>query len=325
MSGMSYIRVDEMLTTAAFRGEVDRVREMLDHGGSATAKSETMLTALHWAVSMGHIEVVELLAERGADLNARAADGNSPLHIAAREGDEACVAFLLDAGANPSLRNSSGLSALDLAIDNAEEEVGMIQALRDALSKREAALLRGGGAKAAEVVGTASGAASTSRVWSDGGGAACAPWRVAGEAGGGADAAGGVDVSDPEPATRSVGTDAGTQAEPAAAAAGEGGERQSRMVSTGCGPDASDDAGAAEGAAEGAGGESERRRMLRAYLKGLDAADGEANREAGAAAEAEAAQPPAGGAGATIDSAALASALSKFEAEVARKFDAMGL
>jgi ankyrin repeat protein len=59
MSGA--IRSDELLTTAAFRGEVERVRAMLDHGASTTARSaQTMCTALHWAVSMGHIEVAEV-------------------------------------------------------------------------------------------------------------------------------------------------------------------------------------------------------------------------------------------------------------------------
>ena len=57
------IRSDELLTTAAFRGEVDRVREMLDHGASVGARAEQhMTTALHWAVSMGHIDVVEVRA-----------------------------------------------------------------------------------------------------------------------------------------------------------------------------------------------------------------------------------------------------------------------
>ena len=58
----NYIRTDELLTTAAFRGEVERVREMLDHGASSSARSQTMCTALHWAVSMGHMEVVEVRA-----------------------------------------------------------------------------------------------------------------------------------------------------------------------------------------------------------------------------------------------------------------------
>ena len=55
------IRADELLTTAAFRGETERVREMLEHGAASSARSEQLYTtALHWAVSMGHQEVSEV-------------------------------------------------------------------------------------------------------------------------------------------------------------------------------------------------------------------------------------------------------------------------
>ena len=58
------VRADELLTTAAFRGEVERVRDMLDHGAATNARDgKTMTTALHWAVSMGHLEVAELLLQ----------------------------------------------------------------------------------------------------------------------------------------------------------------------------------------------------------------------------------------------------------------------
>ena len=55
------LRTDELLTTAAFRGELERVREMLDHGAVCDARSERLTTALHWASSMGHLEVCALL------------------------------------------------------------------------------------------------------------------------------------------------------------------------------------------------------------------------------------------------------------------------
>lgn len=54
------IRSDELLATACFRGEVDRVRDMLDHGAATNARGEHMTSAMHWAVSMGHVEVAEV-------------------------------------------------------------------------------------------------------------------------------------------------------------------------------------------------------------------------------------------------------------------------
>ena len=60
----SYVRADHLLTTAAFRGETERVRQMLAHGASASSSSELKGTALHWAVSMGHLEIAEVSTRR---------------------------------------------------------------------------------------------------------------------------------------------------------------------------------------------------------------------------------------------------------------------
>ena len=137
---MATIRTDELLTTAAFRGEVERVRAMLAHGASSTARSEQLCTALHWAVSMGHTEVAELLLGAGADTNARAADGSTPLHVAAREGDLAVAELLLAAGASPVICDSAGRDALTLALEFADEEVELAHALRQARTAYNARL-----------------------------------------------------------------------------------------------------------------------------------------------------------------------------------------
>ena len=137
---MATIRTDELLTTAAFRGEVERVRAMLAHGASSTARSEQLCTALHWAVSMGHTEVAELLLGAGADTNARAADGSTPLHVAAREGDLAVAELLLAAGASPVICDSAGRDALTLALEFADEEVELAHTLRQARTAYNARL-----------------------------------------------------------------------------------------------------------------------------------------------------------------------------------------
>ena len=136
------IRTDQLLTTAAFRGELERVRQMLDHGAATSSHCERLCTALHWASSMGHLEVCSLLVERGADVNARSVNGESPLHVAAREGDAETAQFLLDAGANPRLCNSAGRTALDLAVEFAEDEVELIHALRQAQAQHDARALK---------------------------------------------------------------------------------------------------------------------------------------------------------------------------------------
>ena len=160
---MPVIRSDELLTTAAFRGETERVRQMLRHGAASSAPGEHKSTALHWAVSMGHVDIAEvgfaipqyytphavvmnpsltglrerisqLLIEHGANVNAAAANGNAPLHIAAAEGDATMATLLLDTGASPTLCNQSGLTALELADDDA---LDLIHVLRNAQREHE--------------------------------------------------------------------------------------------------------------------------------------------------------------------------------------------
>jgi len=134
---MSYIRSDELLTTAAFRGEAERVREMLQHGAISSARDKQKCTALHWAVSMGHVDVAEVLLEYGADVHARSSDGNTPLHVSAREGDAPTAVCLLENGANPVMVNSSGKTALDIALEVADDEVELIHVLRTAQRTHE--------------------------------------------------------------------------------------------------------------------------------------------------------------------------------------------
>lgn len=144
MSGLDYIKTDELLVQAAYRGEYERVKEMLDHGAVASARNHYLLTALHWAVTMGHVRIVQLLIERGADPNARAADGNTPLHMSAREGDLETLEYLLSAGADPELCNDQSRTALDLARDFAEDEPQVAHALRSAaIARQGTARLRG--------------------------------------------------------------------------------------------------------------------------------------------------------------------------------------
>ena len=122
------IRQDDLLMQAASRGELEKVRAMLDHGAVVKGNNK-LLTALHWAVTMGHGDVAELLIERGADVEARAADGHTPLHMAAREGDAQMVQCLLEARANPNSTNNAGQTAVDLALAFSEDEPDVAQVL----------------------------------------------------------------------------------------------------------------------------------------------------------------------------------------------------
>jgi uncharacterized protein len=91
------------LHLAAFFGQLDAARRVLDAGASVSAVSRNSLrnTPLHAATAGGHGDVALLLIERGADVGVADAAGHTPLHIAAENGLLAVVRALLARGADP--------------------------------------------------------------------------------------------------------------------------------------------------------------------------------------------------------------------------------
>jgi ankyrin repeat protein len=90
-----------MLMRAAWTGNVDVVKLLLEHGAAVNAKeSGRGQTALMWAVSQRNSEVARILVEHGADIHARSTMGSTPLLFAARVGDLDSARLLVAKGAN---------------------------------------------------------------------------------------------------------------------------------------------------------------------------------------------------------------------------------
>jgi ankyrin repeat protein len=98
------------LMTAAFCGDLESVRFLLEHGASAKARTAKGLTPLIEASLSGNEEVVQLLLDRGADPNARydltKSGGQllTPVLAAAVQGDAACLQRLLERGAEVNVQ-----------------------------------------------------------------------------------------------------------------------------------------------------------------------------------------------------------------------------
>jgi len=85
------------IVAAASKGDIVKVRQLLESGESVDSKDEAGQNLLIIAVHTGDVNLVGLLLEYGADPDS---DHGQALHIAATYGDIGMVAFLLDNGAD---------------------------------------------------------------------------------------------------------------------------------------------------------------------------------------------------------------------------------
>ncbi len=91
------------LATAAARGDLARVRELLDSGTKdVDAPDRDGTPALHWVARLGDADLVARLLAAGAKVDGADRHGVTPLQVAIGEGDAGVVRRLLEAGADAS-------------------------------------------------------------------------------------------------------------------------------------------------------------------------------------------------------------------------------
>jgi ankyrin repeat protein len=114
--------------TAAFVGNLERVRELLDREPALAnqASDHRSGTPLVLAAQRGHLEVVRLLLERGADPNL-SEEGNAPhgraLYSAVYDRHLEVARLLLEHGANPNQEVESSADAPSIAIMNSDTKM----------------------------------------------------------------------------------------------------------------------------------------------------------------------------------------------------------
>jgi ankyrin repeat protein len=123
---------EKAILTAAKRGDVARVRELLEGDrGLVGARDKEGSTPLHCAAWKGHVGVAELLLDAGAEVNARNQNehyGDTPLHAAAHGNQRAVAELLIARGADVHARSCNGRTPLEeTAIHNATAVAKLLQ------------------------------------------------------------------------------------------------------------------------------------------------------------------------------------------------------
>ena len=104
------------LHNAAERGDVDKVKALLEGGMAPNTRNVLGETPLHKV--RDHNAVAAALVAAGGDVNAQDQDGDTPLHRAATGGHKTVGEFLLGKGAEVNISGFRGLTPLHLAALN---------------------------------------------------------------------------------------------------------------------------------------------------------------------------------------------------------------
>ncbi len=121
------------LYVAAYRGNINGIRALLERGVKPDAVADKGDTALMAAAFTGQLDAVRLLLLRGANPNLQNRDGNTALHMAAFSGNPDVIRALMHMGARNSITNQAGLTPADIAMQNNNPEAASL--LRGTLEK----------------------------------------------------------------------------------------------------------------------------------------------------------------------------------------------
>lgn len=129
---------------AAQRGNVKRVRTLLNQGVNVNTRNQYGYTPLHNAADRGRMNVVRELLRRGANFNARTKGGLTPLKIAVDHRKPTIVRMLVNHGAKISIRNRYGRTPLNMIIERKRNATANARnnASRSALFSRAATAWR---------------------------------------------------------------------------------------------------------------------------------------------------------------------------------------
>lgn len=78
----THLASEPPLHRAAYKGDVEKIVELIKQGENVNGLNTEGATPLHWAAFKGHPEAAKALLRRGANVNALTKKGSTPLRLA---------------------------------------------------------------------------------------------------------------------------------------------------------------------------------------------------------------------------------------------------
>jgi len=101
---------------AAFIGDMDKLKKLLEEGTNVNTPAMYNTTALHAAANSGKKDIVEFLINKGANVDARDTFGLAPLYYAALHNYEDIADLLVDKGTDINAKDKKGYTLLYYAM-----------------------------------------------------------------------------------------------------------------------------------------------------------------------------------------------------------------
>lgn len=112
------------LHTAAYNGNINIARLLIDSDVNVNAADENGVTPLHVATHNGHVKLCRLLINRGANIDAAITkDGKTVLHVAAFLGNLSMINLLIDENADVNAKDMEGWTPIYGASENGYIEI----------------------------------------------------------------------------------------------------------------------------------------------------------------------------------------------------------
>ncbi len=119
------------LSAAAWRGDVDAVDLLLQHGALPNICTPTEISPLHRAIEGRDYRCVQLLVQHGANVSHKNIRGRTPLHYSCRvsDGGQVCALLLLQPGIEVDAEDHGGSRAIHEAVIH--QKLPQLELLRD--------------------------------------------------------------------------------------------------------------------------------------------------------------------------------------------------